>query len=498
LLAGLGPPRSSDDLYRYLWDGRVQAAGINPYRYVPAAPELAGLRDDVLWPDRSRWCIPPGTTPPATTGAGIEPGPTAGSGALVPGCTLINRPMVPTIYPPVAQAFFRAVHHLSPPGSRHDPMQIVAAAIAFATTVVLLLGLRVLGGDPRTAVLWAWSPVVALEAGSNAHVDVLAALLTAVGLLWLSRARSRASSMGGGAVLGLAVATKLTPVLVLPALARRRPLAILVGAIAAGFATYLPHVVSVGPAVIGFVPGYLDEEGFADGSRFALLSWLVPEPLTTPAVAVLVAAVAILVARGADPDHPWHAAATMTGAALMIAAPSYPWYSLLLVMLVALGARPEWLAAAAAGYLAQYAPAVGLSVVTGQRIGYGVALVVIISCALARRALGLRSGAPRSAGDGGRVGIGRDAPAPPPVRVGDFAGRGDERVQGLCEPAGIDELDRPDEAGDAVASVPHDVPDEVPAGVAECHPGGTPIVGAPVPPDQPLAMEPVTHPRHGR
>jgi hypothetical protein len=35
-----------DDLYRYVWDGRVQAAGLNPYSYAPADPELAALRDD--------------------------------------------------------------------------------------------------------------------------------------------------------------------------------------------------------------------------------------------------------------------------------------------------------------------------------------------------------------------------------------------------------------------------------------------------------------------
>jgi len=52
-----GPPRSSDDLYRYVWDGRVEAAGIDPYRYAPAAPELAGLRDPFLWPDHANWCI---------------------------------------------------------------------------------------------------------------------------------------------------------------------------------------------------------------------------------------------------------------------------------------------------------------------------------------------------------------------------------------------------------------------------------------------------------
>src|ERR1041385_8962260 len=51
------PPYLSDDIYRYVWDGRVQAAGINPYHYIPAAPELAHLRDDAIYPriNRREW-----------------------------------------------------------------------------------------------------------------------------------------------------------------------------------------------------------------------------------------------------------------------------------------------------------------------------------------------------------------------------------------------------------------------------------------------------------
>ncbi|HMH94225.1 MAG TPA: hypothetical protein VK586_24480, partial [Streptosporangiaceae bacterium] len=56
LAALSAPPRTSDDLYRYIWDGRVQAAGIDPYRYVPAAPQLERLRDPSLWPaDGTAW-----------------------------------------------------------------------------------------------------------------------------------------------------------------------------------------------------------------------------------------------------------------------------------------------------------------------------------------------------------------------------------------------------------------------------------------------------------
>ena len=51
------PPRQSDDLYRYIWDGRVQAAGIDPYAYVPAARQLTGLRDEFLWHPGADHCL---------------------------------------------------------------------------------------------------------------------------------------------------------------------------------------------------------------------------------------------------------------------------------------------------------------------------------------------------------------------------------------------------------------------------------------------------------
>ena len=51
----LSPPYLSSDIYRYVWDGRVMAAGINPYRYVPADPHLEALRDPDIFPaDQSR------------------------------------------------------------------------------------------------------------------------------------------------------------------------------------------------------------------------------------------------------------------------------------------------------------------------------------------------------------------------------------------------------------------------------------------------------------
>src|ERR1700680_2524645 len=65
------PPRQSDDMYRYIWDGRVQAAGIDPYAYPPAAPQLTGLRNELIWPALGRHCphrIPAESTVPVAAG----------------------------------------------------------------------------------------------------------------------------------------------------------------------------------------------------------------------------------------------------------------------------------------------------------------------------------------------------------------------------------------------------------------------------------------------
>src|SRR5690348_12957084 len=137
LAALSAPPRGSDDLYRYIWDGRVQAAGIDPYSYPPAAPQLAGLRDPFLWPAHAPHCVAPGARLDGLPGD-----------MAAPGCTRINRPVVPTIYPPVAEAYFAGVHYLVPLGSGSTPVQSGAAVCAVALTILLLCGLRKLGRDP--------------------------------------------------------------------------------------------------------------------------------------------------------------------------------------------------------------------------------------------------------------------------------------------------------------------------------------------------------------
>lgn len=337
----LAPPRTSDDAYRYLWDGQVQSAGISPYRYAPTDPALAGLRTAA-----------PALFPVEGSCVGWDLRRSAA------GCTHINRPTVHTIYPPVAEVWFLALFRAGRATGGHGvrTAQVGGALLALLTTGALLLVLRRIRAPLHRAALWGWCPGVALWAVSDAHVDTLGALLTVCGLgLLVSGPGSRLRRTGAAGFLGAAVATKLIPVLALPGalsgVLRRghrpglRDLAVPAVAGAVFLLCYLPYLLASGLGVLGYLPGYLQEEGYDQGTRFALLTLLGLPAAVLPwvVVAVLLTAVAVVLRRG-DPAAPWRGSLLVTGTALFLAAPGYPWYSLLLVALVALDGRWEWLA----------------------------------------------------------------------------------------------------------------------------------------------------------
>jgi Glycosyltransferase family 87 len=393
LAAVSAPPQNSNDLYRYIWDGRVQAAGIDPYQYVPAARQLTGLRNEFLWHPGAEYCV---------TQAVIREHPAAD---LAAGCTAVNRPKVPTIYPPVAEAYFLGVHYLPGAADSTTPIQATTAGVAVLVTGLLLAGLRGLGRDMRMAALWSWCPTVALEAGNSAHVDVVAVGIAAAALLVLATARSTRSTVLGGVLLGLAIATKLIPALTVPAVLKRRWITVCAAAGGTFAAVYVPHVIAVGSKVVGFLPGYLQQEGYTSGTRFGIIGLILSGRAAIALAALVLAAVALGVLRFSDPDRPWQGAVVMTAAALAVATPHYQWYALLLVMLVALDGRPEWLAFAAGGY---YAAEPGLGTLTlpyryHDAIGYGVPVLIVAAGCLIRYGLARRGPA--------RLGAVRSVPA---------------------------------------------------------------------------------------
>lgn len=364
-LAALAPVAPlSDDLYRYAWDGEVQAAGIDPYRYPPLAPELAELREEWLWPG----------TAECQQVYNREAG-----------CTRINRPAGRTIYPPAAQVWFRGLAAVLPADVRDVAYQGAGLVVDLAVLAVLLALLLRWGRDPRWLVLYAWSPVSVLEAVQNAHVDGLAVLLT---LLALAAVRARPVLAAG--VLALATLVKLYPALLLVVLARRgRRVVAAAGAVfvaVVGLA-YAPHVLAVGARVLGYLPDYLLEEDYTDGGRFLLLGalGLSGTAASVGAALVLLATLVTVLRRSDLVETPDRAALVLIGVLLLVTTPVQPWYALTVAVLAALTGRWSWLLVAAAGYPYFFSVILAGAAEPTGRISYGLAAAGVAAAWWRRR-----------------------------------------------------------------------------------------------------------------
>jgi alpha-1,6-mannosyltransferase len=303
-------PFLSSDIYRYIWDGKVQAAGINPYRYYPAHDALAALRDTTIFPQ-------------------------------------INRAdYAVTIYPPVAEFFFLLVTRI---GESVTIMQLALLGCEAVSVAVMLLLLKRMQRPLTRIVAYAWHPLPLWEIANSGHVDALMISLMLLGL-WIALS-GRALR---GAVL-IALATLVKP-FAAPALAAiwrppdwKMPLAVM-ATIAFCYLCYL----SVGWSVFGFLTkGYLNEEGFISGNGiWPLAVWRLTFGTHRGDVAIYAAmalSIVLLLALRAVRRPVPTVAATLADinmlllAVLLLVSPNYPWYFLAIMPFVALcGNAPTW------------------------------------------------------------------------------------------------------------------------------------------------------------
>lgn len=364
-----GPPNTSTDSARYAWDGIVQNAGISPYDFVPADPALAELRPDWLFPAP----IVKTNGEPGCTGARIMTVKEPGTGDVL--CTAINRARVTTIYPPASEIVFAAVRFVTGPAPQYWPSQLFGLLVSLGTTVLLLRGLIARGRDPRWAALWGWCPLVATEGVTNSHIDIVGATLLLGATLLVSTRRP----LLGGVALGVATSVKLIPAIGTFALIRRNPFRVGLGAIGVFALLYLPYVVASGIGVLGYLPGYLGEEGYTTGTRFIMLSPVAPGESALVVAGILILITAALTWWKSNPDDPWLGQLVMIGVTLLIVTPRYPWYALLLVPMIAMTGRWEWLAVPLALTERLLIPSVDLA-----RLTVTVAIVLIVVMSIRR------------------------------------------------------------------------------------------------------------------
>ncbi len=187
----VAPLNFSDDIYRYIWEGRVIVAGFNPYQFAPNAPELAALRDDVIWP-------------------------------------AINHPEISAIYPPLAQALFALIGFVGG-GVILTKALWIAVDLLIARILWLWLARAKL---PRGRILvWLLHPLVVVEFSSSGHLDILVVLGLVLTMFFLECSSAGdgendsvptwRNAWGATGGLALAALSKIAPVVFIPHLARQ-------------------------------------------------------------------------------------------------------------------------------------------------------------------------------------------------------------------------------------------------------------------------------------
>jgi hypothetical protein len=275
-----GPVGPDSDMVRYLWDGRVQRLGYNPYSVIPADPALAHTHTE--------------------------------ESAAMPS----RRHKTP--YPPAAQLFFRLVVGIS---DSTRAMKVALVCCDLLTIIVIWRWLLVTGRNEWLALAYGWHPLVILEVAHSGHIDAIGALWIAAAAYWLARRRTALASIA----YVFAIATKLLPIVLAPLfIGRIRLRDGLLGAALLAF-LYLPFV-SGSALPFGAVPNVVANIRF-NGPLFAATAWAV-SPQAAAALAVALGLGAALWARLRLPEHDPAAWAWPMALALAAAPVVYPWYLL--------------------------------------------------------------------------------------------------------------------------------------------------------------------------
>jgi hypothetical protein len=187
LLLLFATPQLSDDVYRFIWDGRLLVHGFNPYLYLPSdiihtdTAVIANL-DEILFQQ-------------------------------------LNSPDYFTVYPPLNQALFGLAAWLSNGSFLWNVVWLRVPIIVseIGTLWVMIKLLRRLNLNPNLALLYGLNPLIILELTGNLHFEAIMIFFALLAVWWLMKGRTVLSA----GVIALAIGTKLLPLILLPIIVRR-------------------------------------------------------------------------------------------------------------------------------------------------------------------------------------------------------------------------------------------------------------------------------------
>jgi alpha-1,6-mannosyltransferase len=277
------PPGADDDVHRYVWDGRLQRLGYNPYVVIPSDPAVQGLH--------------------------------------TPETLSLNNPDLPSPYPAGAQLFFRLVTAIQ------ESVFAFKDAFVLCDLLIVFLLLAILqrsGKGAHLVLVYAWNPLLAIEVAGSGHIDIVGALLLVTSAAALARSWRAMAALS----FALAVSVKFLPIVLLPLYwgrVRVRDAALAAGLFAALYIRFLIH----GHIPMGSLGTYVTGFRF-NGPVFAALHQVAP-PQLLAAVAVVVGLMISTWLRSTTPDWSPDALAWPMTAALFCAPVVFPWYLLWLL-----------------------------------------------------------------------------------------------------------------------------------------------------------------------
>lgn len=277
------PAGADDDILRYVWDGRLQRLGYNPYLVVPSDPSVKGLH--------------------------------------TPETRNLNNSDLPSPYPPGAQLFFRAITAL------HESSFALRVAFAICDLAIVFLLLDILRLRQKGAHLvlaYTWNPLLAIEVAGSGHIDILGALLLVISVVALARRWRTLAAVA----FGLAVSVKFLPIVLLPLYWKRVRIRDAVLAAAMVGLLYVPFL-NHGRIATGSLGTYVHSFRF-NGPVFAVLDQLAPPQLLAGLAVLVGLATATWLRRTSQEWTPegfaWPMAATLFCAPVV-----FPWYLLWLL-----------------------------------------------------------------------------------------------------------------------------------------------------------------------
>ena len=166
-------PLGSDDYYRYIWDGKIQVSGINPYQYSPEDSSLQSLHSDIL-PEK------------------------------------VSYPEIKTIYFPVSQWLFATSYLIS--GENAIGLKIFYLLFELLILISLYYLLKRFNIDAKYILIYAALPLITFQFFIDAHIDIVGAAFL-IGSITMYFYNKKLLSY---VLLGLSISVKPTGFLLIP------------------------------------------------------------------------------------------------------------------------------------------------------------------------------------------------------------------------------------------------------------------------------------------